>query len=163
MILGPHSYNVAPCELFFAHFKKVDINPRHIPVGKGNFNKGNSKGFVDWEIYRSSFLPSCAEYDEENKIGDFNAKTFNKVHEVQQQDALRRQLLKKKAKKAVKKAVMLTKMMSKSGGLLKAFGAQSPTKEPADDLSASTKMAFQSSSEVIKDSKKAAAGAAVQQ
>ena len=31
---GPHSYDAAPVELFFAAFKKVDINPRHIPTGK---------------------------------------------------------------------------------------------------------------------------------
>ena len=37
MILGPHSYDAAPCELFFAHFKKVDINPRHLPTGKKSF------------------------------------------------------------------------------------------------------------------------------
>ena len=34
MLLGPHSYNVAPCELVFAHFKKADVNPRHVPTGK---------------------------------------------------------------------------------------------------------------------------------
>ena len=34
MLLGPHSYDAAPCELLFAHFKKDDINPRHIPTGK---------------------------------------------------------------------------------------------------------------------------------
>ena len=31
---GPHSYDAAPCELFFAAFKAADINPRHIPQGK---------------------------------------------------------------------------------------------------------------------------------
>ena len=31
---GPHSYDAAPCELFFAHFKSKDINPRHVPTGK---------------------------------------------------------------------------------------------------------------------------------
>ena len=30
MFLGPHSYNVAPAELYFAWFKKVDINPRKL-------------------------------------------------------------------------------------------------------------------------------------
>ena len=30
MFLGPHSYNVAPCELYFAWFKKDDINPRKL-------------------------------------------------------------------------------------------------------------------------------------
>ena len=34
MFLGPHSYNAAPCELFFALFKSVDINPRHVASGK---------------------------------------------------------------------------------------------------------------------------------
>ena len=38
MLLGPHSYDTAPCELFFAQFKKVDINPRHIPTGKTHFD-----------------------------------------------------------------------------------------------------------------------------
>jgi transposase len=32
--LGPHSYDAAPCELFFAWFKSVDINPLHEPTGK---------------------------------------------------------------------------------------------------------------------------------
>ena len=31
---GPHSYDAAPCELWFAHFKAQDINPRHVPTGK---------------------------------------------------------------------------------------------------------------------------------
>ena len=30
MFLSPHSYNVAPCELYFAWFKKVDINPKKL-------------------------------------------------------------------------------------------------------------------------------------
>ena len=30
MFLGPHSYNVAPCELYFAWFKQDDINPRKL-------------------------------------------------------------------------------------------------------------------------------------
>ena len=34
MFLGPHSYDAAPCELFFAKFKSVDINPRHFATGK---------------------------------------------------------------------------------------------------------------------------------
>ena len=34
MVLGPHSYDAAPCELVFAHFKRVDINPRRVPTGK---------------------------------------------------------------------------------------------------------------------------------
>ena len=31
---GPHSYDAAPAELFFAAFKAADINPRHLPTGK---------------------------------------------------------------------------------------------------------------------------------
>ena len=34
MVLGPHSYDAAPCELVFAHFKRVEVNPRKIPTGK---------------------------------------------------------------------------------------------------------------------------------
>ena len=34
MYLAPHSYNVAPCELYFAWFKKEDINPRKVPQSK---------------------------------------------------------------------------------------------------------------------------------
>ena len=34
MLLGPHSYDAAQCELVFAHFKKADINTRHVPSGK---------------------------------------------------------------------------------------------------------------------------------
>jgi hypothetical protein len=37
MILGPHSYNAAPCELYFAKFKSADINPRKVPAGKKHF------------------------------------------------------------------------------------------------------------------------------
>ncbi len=39
MILGPYSYDASPCELFFAHFKNSDINPRHVPTTKGHFDK----------------------------------------------------------------------------------------------------------------------------
>ena len=31
---GAHSYDAAPCELYFAAFKKADINPRRVPTGK---------------------------------------------------------------------------------------------------------------------------------
>ena len=31
---GPHSYSGSPVELFFAHFKKEDINPNQLPAGK---------------------------------------------------------------------------------------------------------------------------------
>ena len=34
MFLAPYSYDVAPCELFFAMFKKVDINPEKLPTTK---------------------------------------------------------------------------------------------------------------------------------
>lgn len=34
MFTGPHSYDASPCELFFTQFKSVDINPRHLPMGK---------------------------------------------------------------------------------------------------------------------------------
>ena len=39
MMLGPYSYNAAPCELFFAAFKSADINPSKVPLGKGNFDE----------------------------------------------------------------------------------------------------------------------------
>ena len=35
---GPHSYDASPCELFFAHFKKEDINPQRLTTGKSNFD-----------------------------------------------------------------------------------------------------------------------------
>ena len=31
---GPHSYDASPVELFFAAFKAVDVNPRHVKTGK---------------------------------------------------------------------------------------------------------------------------------
>ena len=34
MFTGPHSYDAAPCELFFSYFKSVDINPERLPMGK---------------------------------------------------------------------------------------------------------------------------------
>jgi hypothetical protein len=34
MISGPHSYDAAPCELWFALFKSVNINPRRLKTGK---------------------------------------------------------------------------------------------------------------------------------
>ena len=46
MLLGPHSYDAAPCELFFAHFKRDDINPRHVPTAKSQFNKTSKLIFV---------------------------------------------------------------------------------------------------------------------
>ena len=34
MISGPYGYNCAPCELFFAVFKRADINPRKVKINK---------------------------------------------------------------------------------------------------------------------------------
>ena len=34
LFTGLHSYNSAPCELFFAAFKREDINPRKVKTGK---------------------------------------------------------------------------------------------------------------------------------
>ena len=34
-ISSPHSYTVAPIEMLFAIFKKVDINPRKVATNKG--------------------------------------------------------------------------------------------------------------------------------
>jgi len=34
MFSGPHSYDAAPCELYFAQFKSVDLNPDRLPMGK---------------------------------------------------------------------------------------------------------------------------------
>ena len=36
-MMGPYSYDAAPCELFFAAFKKADVNPRKVPMGKAHF------------------------------------------------------------------------------------------------------------------------------
>ena len=33
-LMGPYSYDTAPCELLFAEFKKADINPDQLPTGK---------------------------------------------------------------------------------------------------------------------------------
>jgi hypothetical protein len=38
MMLGPYSYEASPCELYFAAFKKADVNPRHVPTSKGHFD-----------------------------------------------------------------------------------------------------------------------------
>ena len=37
IMMGPYSYDAAPCELFFAEFKKRDINPNKVPLGKTHF------------------------------------------------------------------------------------------------------------------------------
>ena len=34
LFTGQHSYAAVPIELWFAAFKRDDINPRHIPTGK---------------------------------------------------------------------------------------------------------------------------------
>ena len=34
MFTGPHSYSGVAVELFFAAFKRADINPRKLPTGK---------------------------------------------------------------------------------------------------------------------------------
>ena len=34
LFTGPHSYDAAPCELFFALFKSADFNPLRLPLGK---------------------------------------------------------------------------------------------------------------------------------
>jgi len=34
MMSGPHSYDAAPCELWFSLFKRVNINPRKVKTGK---------------------------------------------------------------------------------------------------------------------------------
>ena len=36
-MMGPYSYSAQAAELFFAAFKKADINPRKIPLGKTHF------------------------------------------------------------------------------------------------------------------------------
>jgi len=37
LMLAPFSYEASVCELYFAAFKKVDINPRHLKTSKGHF------------------------------------------------------------------------------------------------------------------------------
>ena len=34
LITGPYSYSGSPVELFFAAFKRDDVNPRSLPTGK---------------------------------------------------------------------------------------------------------------------------------
>ena len=34
LFTGPHSYDGAPIEILFAHFKATDINPNRLPTGK---------------------------------------------------------------------------------------------------------------------------------
>ena len=37
MVLGPHGYAVAPCELAFAAIKSLNLNPDQLATGKTNF------------------------------------------------------------------------------------------------------------------------------
>ena len=37
MMMGPYSYDIAPCELFFAAFKNAHINPDQVKLGKSQF------------------------------------------------------------------------------------------------------------------------------
>ena len=39
MMSGPYSYDLAPAELFFAEFKKVDVNPNKVILGKTHFDQ----------------------------------------------------------------------------------------------------------------------------
>ena len=34
LFTGPHSYDFAPCELFFSYFKSASFNPERLPLGK---------------------------------------------------------------------------------------------------------------------------------
>ena len=34
LFTGPYSYDASPCELWFAHFKRQDVNPRRVKLGK---------------------------------------------------------------------------------------------------------------------------------
>ena len=36
-MLGPYSYSVSACELWFAALKKTNLNPRLVKTGKGHF------------------------------------------------------------------------------------------------------------------------------
>ena len=38
LMQGPHSYDVAPCELYFARWKTKNINPRMLPSSKTHFD-----------------------------------------------------------------------------------------------------------------------------
>ena len=39
MLMGPYSYEAAPCELFFAAYKADDVNPEKVPLGKTHFDR----------------------------------------------------------------------------------------------------------------------------
>ncbi len=49
---GPHCFDAAPVELFFAHFKKADINPNRLPTGKTNFDN-----VVKMSVLRAREIP----------------------------------------------------------------------------------------------------------
>jgi hypothetical protein len=38
-MMGPYSYDAAPCELFFSAFKRADINPNKVASGKTHFKE----------------------------------------------------------------------------------------------------------------------------
>ena len=38
-MMGPYSYDAAPCELFFAAFKRADVNPNKLQLGKTLFKE----------------------------------------------------------------------------------------------------------------------------
>ena len=48
------SYDVAPCELYFARFKSSDINPRHYATSKAHFDT-----VVKLVIERCKQIPKC--------------------------------------------------------------------------------------------------------
>ncbi len=52
LFTGPHSYDASPCELFFAHFKKADINPNRLATGKANF-----RNVVKMTVLRAREIP----------------------------------------------------------------------------------------------------------
>ncbi len=52
LFTGPHSYDASPCELFFAHFKKADINPNRLATGKSNF-----RNVVKLTVLRAREIP----------------------------------------------------------------------------------------------------------
>ena len=38
-MMGPYSYDAAACELFFAAFKRADVNPSKVALGKTHFKE----------------------------------------------------------------------------------------------------------------------------
>ena len=51
-MMGPYSYDAAPCELFFSAFKRADINPNKVASGKTHF-----KQVVELVITRCQQIP----------------------------------------------------------------------------------------------------------